>query len=270
MIAKIISHGPTREEAWRKLSNGLADTVALGVTTNQAFLSRCLSHPVFASGDATTAFIADNSDALLKIDVEIEHRAAAIAAMLLQVTASNRTFSTNERGWAHSFPIPMRLEINGSVRSVRLTANKLDRFAVDVDDRALDLQLIDIEADTARFICDGVADRAMFHRAGTRLALQYAGCSFVIDDRTLAPATRPQEKSGDGKVRAAMNGRVEALLVAAGDSVGAGQPMIVIEAMKMEQAHRAPVLGKVASIHVAINDQVAARRVIAEVDAVDS
>lgn len=267
MIAKIISHGDTREEARRKLINGLNETVALGVTTNQAFLSRCLTHPIFARGEATTAFIGDNLQALLKADPETENRAIAIAATLLQVTANKRTFSTSECGLAHSFPIPLRLEMNDSVRSVVLTANKLDCFAVVIDDRLLNLQLIDIDADTARFICDGVADRAIFHRAGARLALQYAGCSFLIDDRTLAPAARPEEKSADGKVRAATNGRVVALVVAAGDSVAAGQPMIVIEAMKMEHVHRAPVLGKVVAIHVAIGDQVAAKRVIAEVDA---
>src|SRR6476620_3521043 len=57
MIAKIISHGTTRDEARRKLICGLEQTVAFGVTTNQAFLAACLRHPAFASGEATTAFI---------------------------------------------------------------------------------------------------------------------------------------------------------------------------------------------------------------------
>ena len=270
MVAKIISHGATRDEAQRKLINGLDDTVALGVTTNRAFLSRCLSHPVFAGGKATTAFIADNPQALLKIDAETESRAVAIATMLLCVTANQRSYSARETRLVHSFPVPMRLEINGNARSATLTANKLGRFAVIVDERTFDLQLLDIDADTARFICNGIADRAMFYRARTCLAMQYSGCDFMIDDRTLAPIARSEEKSGDGKVRVSMNGRVVTVLAATGDSVVAGQPMIVVEAMKMEHVHRAPFAGKVTSIQVAVGDQVATRRVIAEVKTLDS
>ena len=65
MIAKIISHGATRDEARRKLIHGLEHTVAFGVTTNQAFLAACLRHPSFAAGEATTAFIGQHRDELL-------------------------------------------------------------------------------------------------------------------------------------------------------------------------------------------------------------
>src|SRR5260370_3595535 len=57
MIAKIISHGTTREEARGKLICALEQTAAFGVTTNQGFLLSCLRHPGFAAGAATTAFI---------------------------------------------------------------------------------------------------------------------------------------------------------------------------------------------------------------------
>src|SRR6266436_3241850 len=65
MIAKIISHGATRDEARRKLICGLEQTAAFGVTTNQAFLAACLRHRAFASGEATTAFIAKYRNDLL-------------------------------------------------------------------------------------------------------------------------------------------------------------------------------------------------------------
>src|SRR5436305_9055616 len=85
MIAKIISHGATRDEARRRLIHGLEQTAAFGVTTNQAFLAACLRHPVFASGEATTAFIAKYRDVLLapRKDAASE---AALAALLLYVT----------------------------------------------------------------------------------------------------------------------------------------------------------------------------------------
>src|SRR5258708_5589990 len=64
MIAKLIGHGTTRDEARRKLIHGLEQTVAFGVTTNQAFLAACLRHPAFAAGEATTAFIEQHRDEL--------------------------------------------------------------------------------------------------------------------------------------------------------------------------------------------------------------
>ncbi len=85
MIAKIISHGGTRDEARRRLIHGLEQTAAFGVTTNQAFLAACLAHPAFASGEATTAFIGTHRDDLLapRNDAASD---AALAALLLYVT----------------------------------------------------------------------------------------------------------------------------------------------------------------------------------------
>src|SRR5258708_13662450 len=65
MIAKLVSHRATRDEARRKLIFGLEHTAAFGVTTNQAFLAACLRHPVFASGAATPSLIATHPHQLL-------------------------------------------------------------------------------------------------------------------------------------------------------------------------------------------------------------
>ena len=68
MIAKLVAHGRTRDEARQRLVAGLRDTVALGIATNQKFLQCALSHRVFADGKATTAFIAEHADTLLAPD----------------------------------------------------------------------------------------------------------------------------------------------------------------------------------------------------------
>ena len=83
MIAKLISHGATRDEARRKLIHGLEQTVAFGVTTNQAFLAACLRHPAFAAGEATTAFIGKHRDDLLarRKDAAFGCRARGVAAL---------------------------------------------------------------------------------------------------------------------------------------------------------------------------------------------
>jgi geranyl-CoA carboxylase alpha subunit len=87
-----------------------------------------------------------------------------------------------------------------------------------------------------------------------------------IEDKTRAATARQGEAGGDGKVRASMNGRVVAVMAAIGDMVEAGQPVITLEAMKMEHIHAAPVAGKVIALHVKTGDQVAASRVVVEIE----
>ncbi|WP_137890557.1 acetyl-CoA carboxylase biotin carboxylase subunit [Ramlibacter sp. 2FC] len=268
MVAKLISHGRTRDEARRKLARGLEDTVALGVTTNQVFLGRCLAHPVFAEGGATTAFIGQNVDALLAPDDGLRLRAAAVAAVLLHETSGDRTRLLRESGRAltHSLVIPLRFDVDGRRQEGALSLKSRQCFAVALEGHDVAIELVELARDHARIVCDGVMDSAVFHRDGTRLLLHFRGCPFVVDDHSRAAATRQGEGGGDGKLRASMNGRVVAVLVAPGDQVEAGQPMVTLEAMKMEHIHAAPVAGKVTALHVATGDQVAASRVVAEIE----
>ncbi len=265
MIAKLIGHGRTREEARRRLLHGLEELVALGVRTNQVFLGRCLAHPVFAAGEATTALIAEHADALLAPDDGAQLRAAAVAAVLLHETADGRARQSRERALTHSLAIPLRFEVDGRRHEGQLQLRNPQRFEVELDGRSIALALLRLEGDRARLVCDGVMDGAVFHREGTRLLLHYRGRPFVIDDQARAAGVRAGEGSGDGKLRASMNGRVVAVLVAVGDRVEAGQPMVTLEAMKMEHVHAAPAAGRVEALHVAVGEQVAAHRVVAEI-----
>jgi geranyl-CoA carboxylase alpha subunit len=88
-----------------------------------------------------------------------------------------------------------------------------------------------------------------------------------IEDKTRAASAKQGEAGGDGKLRASMNGRVVAVMAAVGDIVEAGQPMVTLEAMKMEHIHAAPVAGKVTALHVKTGDQVAASRIVVEIEA---
>jgi len=85
--------------------------------------------------------------------------------------------------------------------------------------------------------------------------------------RECAAPVSAAASGGDGKVRAAMNGRVVALLVKAGEQVAAGQPVMTLEAMKMEHVHTAGVAGTVSSIDVAEGEQVTTGRIVVEIEA---
>ena len=241
--------------------------MALGVTTNQLFLARCLAHPAFAKGAATTAFIGEHLGELLQRDAQTHARAAALAAPLLIETTPGAKPRSAGRRLANSLPIGLRFVIDAAKRVASVTHQGRHRYQAEIDGRHFVLDLIEIGAHTVRFACDGVMESAVYSRDGTRLLLHYRGQAFEIEDQTLAAAAR-QEGTGssDGKLHASMNGRVVAVLVAAGDRVSAGQAMVTLEAMKMEHIHAAPHDGVVKALHVAVGEQVPARHVVAQIE----
>ena len=267
MIAKLVAHGGNREEALRKLLGGLQDVVALGVKTNQLFLSRCLAHPVFIDGRATTAFIAQNQNTLLQEDVDVQSTAVALSAALLVETASGAKAPGQGRRLTHSLAIHVKFEINATVRDVALTHQGQHRYLALSEGRTFDVNLIKIGSDNARFIVDGLMESVVFTVQGTRLLMRYRGTAFDVIDRTLATTTR-QDSAGlsDGKLRASINGRVVAVQVAVGDRVVVGQSMVTLEAMKMEHIHTAPMAGTVKILNVALGEQVPTSFVVAEIE----
>ncbi len=267
MIAKLIGHGATRDEARRKLLRGLQDTVALGLTTNQVFLVHCLAHPVFARGGATTAFIGEHLSELLQRDAESQPRACALGAALLSQAPTGAAPRSTKRQLVNSLPINLHLEIDGAKRVVSLTQPGQSRCNVNVEGQRFEVELVDVGTHSVRFICDGVMESAVYHRDGTRLLLHYRSEPFQVEDRTRAATLRQDgARGGDGKLRASMNGRVVAVLVAVGERVSAGQPMLTLEAMKMEHVHAAPLSGVVKALTVAVGEQVPALRVVAEIE----
>src|SRR3954466_15231502 len=103
MIAKVIGHGATREEARGRLIVGLEQLTAFGVTTNQGFLISCLRHPGFAAGEATTAFIGKYRDELLAPRAD-DSTDAGLAALLLYVTNPHAPPWRGGRSLAVAFP----------------------------------------------------------------------------------------------------------------------------------------------------------------------
>src|SRR5438132_6681821 len=112
MIAKVISHGATREEARGRLIVGLEQLTGFGVTTNQAFLMSCLRHPGFAKGEATTAFIGAHRDELLAPRADAAFN-TALAGLLLYVTNPQAPAWRRGRSLAATFPLPAKIEIAG-------------------------------------------------------------------------------------------------------------------------------------------------------------
>jgi len=266
MIAKLVGHGATRDEARRRLLHGLEQTIAFGVTTNQAFLAACLAHPEFASGEATTAFIGSHRAALLapRKDAASE---AALAALLLYVTDANAPPWRSGRTLAATFPVPARIELDHGVYELEVARERDGGYVTSRDGAEHRFEIEALGCDCIRFRNNGLAECASFFRDRDRLFLLHRGVTTSVRDLTLAAPAAAEATGSDGKVRAAMNGRVVAVLVKPGERVAAGQPVMTLEAMKMEHVHAAPIAGTISAIDVAEGEQVTTGRIVVEIEA---
>ncbi len=226
MIAKVIAHGATREEALRRLVKALRDTVVLGPTTNRHFLIRLLDHPEFAAGKATTSFIGKHSFP----SPEVSERHWTLAASLLWRQSAER-YPPDLRGWRNSNPEPtqIKLAVGETVRTLLLADGGKDGAPFHIDGRDV---VVDLDAHTVRF-----------------------------HDRTYAPPASAAA-GGDGKLRAPMDGRIVAIRVAAGDTVVRGQTLVVLEAMKIQHQIKAAADSTIESVSVQEGQQVANRTVL--------
>jgi len=264
MIAKIISAGTTRDEARARLICALEQTVAFGVTTNQAFLMACLRHPGFAKGEATTALIGRYRDKLVAPKSASD---APLAALLLHVSHPHAPPWRRGRSLAASFAVPMRIEIGGGTHELDIVRGRDGVYLVNAGGAEHRFDIDELSDDTIRFYIGGVMESLQFHRDGDRLWFLHRGTTRAVRDLTLAAPENAAAGGGDGKVRAAMSGRVVAVLVKKGERVTAGQAVMTLEAMKMEHVHRAGIAGAVSAIDVAEGEQVAMGKIVVEIEA---
>jgi geranyl-CoA carboxylase alpha subunit len=267
MIAKLISHGATRDEARRKLIHGLEQAIAFGVTTNQAFLAACLKHPAFAAGEATTAFIGRYRDDLLAPRESTEAADIAVAGLLLYVTDPDARPWRKGRSLAATFPIAARIELDRGIHDLEIVRERDGDYVAHVDGREHRFEIEEMGRDRVRFRVAGVMESAKFLRDRDRLYIQHRGDTLAVRDLTRSAPAATAATGSDGKVRAAMNGRVVAVLVKQGERVEAGQPVMTLEAMKMEHVYAAPIAGTISAIDVAEGEQVTTGKIVAEIEA---
>jgi geranyl-CoA carboxylase alpha subunit len=267
MIAKIVSHGSTRDEARGKLICGLEQTAAFGVTTNQGFLISCLRHPRFAKGEATTGFIGKHREELFtqRVDISLD---VALAALLLYASDPEAPPWRKGRTLAAVFPIPVRIEFGHTVHDLEIVRQRDGGYVANLDGNEHRFEIDALGSDRIRFRRNDLMESARFLRDRDRLYILHRGITHSVRDLTLAAPETASSTGNDGKVRAAMNGRVVAVLVKQGETVEAGQPVMTLEAMKMEHVHTAGIAGTIAAIDVAEGEQVTTGKIVVEIEAV--
>ncbi len=250
MIAKLIAHAATREEALERLANALDRTLVAGVRSNVAFLGALCRTPEFRQGKVDTGFIDRNLAVLGAVPHSPDHAAAALGvARLLAGDGADAAASLHESGFAADSPWAARDGFQlGGRRSIAIP--------VLIDGESADATLTFGKHGMSVAI-DGTApatDAKVFQARGDVYILRHGRQTRVrIKDVSAAAA---QAGAGDGVVKAPMHGKVLELFVAVGDHVAGGQRLAVIEAMKMEHTLRAPFAGIVTQVPVGAGAQV--------------
>jgi acetyl/propionyl-CoA carboxylase alpha subunit len=242
MIAKLIVHGDTREEAAEALAEACAGVEVWPVKTNAAFVMKCLEHPRFVSGDVDTGFIATE---------ESELAAEPLSEMGVEDAAHRLRHVAAGSGDSADSPWD---SLSGAVG-----------FRTNAQSRITQSVVVDGVPQIARMLDDD--DHPMtrlISLSATRLVAFESGSAFEVSAfaRGGSGASGP---ASDGALRAPMPGKIVATPAKPGDTVTKGQPVVVLEAMKMEHALVAPFDGVVREIGVSVGDQVAADAVLAVV-----
>jgi geranyl-CoA carboxylase alpha subunit len=258
MIAKLITHGDTREEARRRLIAALEETAALGIGTNRGFLIDLLSHADFAAGKATTAFIPQHFPTIS--GPAADPALQAIAALLWFERGATQFGHDPARAWSSngSLSYPVKLGIGETSAKLAVSVLGADRYRIDDADLRVTLR----GENRLRVLAGGIERDVTYAFAGDELHLCSNAADLACRDLTWAPPAEA-EGTAERELRAPMNGRIVAVLAATGDRVKKGQRLVVLEAMKMQHEMVARVDATVEALPVRVGDQVATRQLLA-------
>ena len=253
MIAKLIVHADDRPAAARRMQQVLAETAIIGVKTNVPFLQRLLQHPAFLAGDTDTRFIERHRDALFARPDQAPDLAVMACACreLLDAEAEARAAAAHH-GDPHSpWHSASAWRLNGESRRSLLYSDLLSGRTREIG----------VTGGRGRYELDVAGGKVVAEPTlhGNHLRLRYDGnvatvtvvrfeSHFTVlsgDSRYELTAVNPYafetaEEVPGGRLTALMPGRIVKVFVAPGDSVTRGQPLLIMEAMKMEHTIHSP------------------------------
>ncbi len=282
MVAKISAHGATRDEALRRLDAALRHTVLFGVRSNLDYVRRVLLHPDHRAGRISTAFLDQHAADLLPAEPDTlvdGLTPAQLAALAITMQRLGEMPAPTPTTWRNNRNRPL-LEVykqapgNAAPSDVRLAltpqragwysvafgadGEEGQTYSVRVRERQGPDIWLEIEGHALRMVALEAQPEEWWARV--------AGETIRLLRQPPLPAPGAARASNDA-LTAPMPGQVIAVLVAEGQAVTAGAPLMILEAMKMEHTIRAPHDGVVAAIHYHPGDQVRAAAVLLDVRA---
>jgi 3-methylcrotonyl-CoA carboxylase alpha subunit len=276
MIAKIIARGDDREAAIARMREALAGTMLTGPLTNLPFLRGLVAHRDFRSADIDTGYLDRHLDVILEGLARPGNLALALAACVTALDRSQPTareedadrYSPWERtdGWRlGGGATRMAFEDRNDDRhEVRLSGWN-GHFQAEVGDDTLELVVSKLDDERISFEIDRETQEGVVIRDGNALFVSAASdsCELRLVPLYGSKSGRGEEDTHPG---APMPGRIVVMHVEVGQVVDKGQPLLVLEGMKMEYTLTSPATGVVAGIHCAEGDLVEAEVPLVDID----
>ncbi|MBM3546975.1 MAG: acetyl/propionyl/methylcrotonyl-CoA carboxylase subunit alpha [Alphaproteobacteria bacterium] len=267
MIAKIIVHAADREACARRLAQAMAGVEVVGLATNAAFLKRLAEHPAFVKGEVDTGFLGRHGADVIPAEAPASDRVLALATLArlraIETDRAKRAARSSDpyspwatsRGWRFSDDGLSRLQWKDGERDVAIAVHfEPTRYRLDLPGGST-VATMGGSGHTIAAVLDGVAASA--------------NVVFVGDEATVFDADGPRrllfvdptrraglDAGAGGRLTAPMPGKLVQVFVKKGDRVEKGQPLVVLEAMKMEHTVKAPRAGIIAAVGYAAGEQV--------------
>ncbi|MBF6203582.1 biotin/lipoyl-binding protein [Streptomyces gardneri] len=276
MLAKVISYAETRGEAARLLAAALHRAKIHGLVTNRDLLVRVLRHPAFLAGDTDTAFFATHGlETLAAPLVSESDEALSIVAAALADAAANRGSARVggglPSGWRNLPAQSQRKSYGSRVSGTHEVGYRFGRTGVTVDGHD-GLELVESAPDRVVLSIPGERGPVRRHFEVARYGDQVYVDSPLgpVAVRRLPRFSDPADQVATGSLLAPMPGSVIRLGAEVGSHVEQGQPILWLEAMKMEHTIAAPAAGVLSAVNVTVGQQVEVGAVLAVVEPADN
>ena len=255
MLSKVISWAPNRTDACLQLATALEKSCIGGVKTNKDFLVECIRHPEFLAGNTTSDFIEIQSPNRKKVlnDHDKNNLMIAGALWISQTNIKNKNkLEFIKYSWTNG-RMPhqnISFQFENEIRQIKYSY--INKESISILEK--NVEIISFDNEMLECVIDDIRSQYQIYRDEDRL--------FVFDSfndiqlKVLPRFVDPNTSSIEGGLLAPMPGKISEVLIKKDQKVKAGQSLMIIEAMKMEQTIKSPNAGKISKIMVKKGQQV--------------
>ena len=255
MLSKVISWAPNRTDACLQLATALEKSCIGGVKTNKDFLVECIRHPEFLAGNTTSDFIEIQSPNRKKVlnDHDKNNLMIAGAVWISQTNIKNKNkLRFIKHSWTNGRLPHQNISFQFENEVHQIKYSYINKESISILEK--NVEIISFDNEMLECVIDGIRSQYQIYRDEDRL--------FVFDSfndiqlKVLPRFVDPSTSSIEGGLLAPMPGKISEVLIKKDQKVKAGQSLMIIEAMKMEQTIKSPNAGKISKIMVKKGQQV--------------
>ena len=255
MLSKVISWAPNRTDACLQLAPALEKSCIGGVKTNKDFLVECIRHPEFLAGNTTSDFIEIQSPNRKKVlnDHDKNNLMIAGALWISQTNIKNKNkLRFIKHSWTNGRLPHQNISFQFENEIHQIKYSYINKESISILEK--NVEIISFDNEVLECVIDDIRSQYQIYRDEDRL--------FVFDSfndiqlKVLPRFVDPSTSSIEGGLLAPMPGKISEVLIKKDQKVKAGQSLMIIEAMKMEQTIKSPNAGKISKIMVKKGQQV--------------